>query len=58
MTNSATTSRIIDLTLTFRQGMRGVDWETARTVERDGGNALLGAGPRVVPAVGLLPVPR
>ncbi|HJS07411.1 MAG TPA: cyclase family protein [Pirellulales bacterium] len=32
-------TRLIDLTLTFRRGMRGVDWETARTVERDGWNA-------------------
>jgi arylformamidase len=31
--------RIIDLTLTLRQGMRGVEWESARTVERDGWNA-------------------
>jgi kynurenine formamidase len=31
--------RVIDLTLTFRCGMRGVDWEIARTVERDGWNA-------------------
>lgn len=32
-------SRIIDLTMTMRPGMRGVDWEQARTVERDGWNA-------------------
>lgn len=32
-------SRLIDLTLTFRRGMRGVDWEDARTVARDGWNA-------------------
>jgi kynurenine formamidase len=32
-------SRIIDLTLTMRPGMRGVDWEQAKTVERDGWNA-------------------
>lgn len=32
-------SRIIDLTLTLRSGMRGVDWEAARTVEHDGWNA-------------------
>jgi arylformamidase len=32
-------ARLIDLTLTLRQGMRGVDWETARTVARDGWNA-------------------
>ena len=32
-------ARLIDLTLTFRRGMRGVDWEIARTVERDGWNA-------------------
>src|SRR5438093_5505301 len=31
--------RIIDLTLTLRHGMRGVEFETARTVERDGWNA-------------------
>ncbi len=29
----------IDLTLTMRPGMRGVDWEQARTVEKDGWNA-------------------
>ena len=29
----------IDLTLTLRPGMRGVDWEQAKTVERDGWNA-------------------
>jgi kynurenine formamidase len=32
-------TRLIDLTLAFRRGMRGVDWEIARTVERDGWNA-------------------
>lgn len=32
-------SRIIDLTLTLREGMRGVAFETAKTVERDGWNA-------------------
>lgn len=32
-------SRIIDLTLTMRPGMRGVDWEQAKSVERDGWNA-------------------
>jgi kynurenine formamidase len=32
-------TRLIDLTLTFRRGMRGVDWDTAHTVERDGWNA-------------------
>lgn len=31
--------RIIDLTLTLREGMRGVVFEQARTVERDGWNA-------------------
>jgi arylformamidase len=31
--------KVIDLTLTLRRGMRGVDWESARTVERDGWNA-------------------
>jgi arylformamidase len=31
--------RIIDLTLTLRPGMRGVQWETANTVARDGWNA-------------------
>lgn len=32
-------SRIVDLTLTLRSGMRGVDWEQAKTVEDDGWNA-------------------
>lgn len=32
-------NRIIDLTLTLRPGMRGVDWEQAKTVEKDGWNA-------------------
>ena len=32
-------SRVVDLTLTLRHGMRGVEFETARTVERDGWNA-------------------
>jgi arylformamidase len=32
-------SRIIDLTLTMRLGMRGVYWEQAATVETDGWNA-------------------
>ena len=32
-------SRIIDLTLTMRRGMRGVDWEQAKTVEKEGWNA-------------------
>jgi kynurenine formamidase len=32
-------SRIIDLTLTLREGMQGVAWESARTVEHDGWNA-------------------
>ena len=32
-------SRIIDLTLTMRPGMRGVDWEQAKTVGHDGWNA-------------------
>ncbi len=31
--------RVIDLTLTLRDGMRGVAWEQARTIERDGWNA-------------------
>ncbi len=31
--------RLVDLTLTLRSGMRGVDFETASTVERDGWNA-------------------
>lgn len=31
--------RFIDLSLTLRPGMRGVDFETAKTVERDGWNA-------------------
>lgn len=33
------TTRIIDLTQTMRLGMRGVDWEHAKTVENDGWNA-------------------
>ncbi len=33
------TPRLIDLTLTLRDGMRGVAFETAKTVERDGWNA-------------------
>lgn len=32
-------SRLIDLTLPLRQGMRGVEFEEAKTVERDGWNA-------------------
>jgi arylformamidase len=32
-------TRLIDLTLTFRRGMRGVDWDVARTFEHDGWNA-------------------
>ncbi len=32
-------SRIVDLTLTLRSGMRGVKFETARTLEQDGWNA-------------------
>lgn len=31
--------RIFDLTLTMRPGMRGVDWEQAKTVEKEGWNA-------------------
>jgi arylformamidase len=31
--------RLIDLTLTLRPGLRGVEFETARTIERDGWNA-------------------
>ncbi len=31
--------KLIDLTMTMRQSMRGVQWETSRTVERDGWNA-------------------
>lgn len=30
---------LIDLTLTLKQGMRGVDWEPARTLKEDGWNA-------------------
>ncbi len=30
---------IIDLTMTMRPGMRGVEWEQAKTVEHDGWNA-------------------
>ena len=36
---SRLSGRIIDLTLTLRDGMRGVSFEQARTVERDGWNA-------------------
>jgi len=36
---SGPSGRLIDLTLTLRHGMRGVEFETARTVERDGWNA-------------------
>ena len=32
-------ARVVDLTLTLRHGMRGVAFEIARTVERDGWNA-------------------
>lgn len=32
-------SRIVDLTLTLRPGMRGVDWEQTKTVARNGWNA-------------------
>ncbi len=32
-------NQFIDLTFTMRCGMRGVDWEQARTVETDGWNA-------------------
>lgn len=34
-------ARLIDLTLTLRHGMRGVEFEMAKTVERDGWNARL-----------------
>ena len=37
--NADVQSRIIDLTLTLRDGMRGVSFETTKTVERDGWNA-------------------
>ncbi len=30
---------IVDLTLTIRQNMRGISWESANTVEKDGWNA-------------------
>lgn len=33
--------RLVDLTLTLKPGMRGVEFETAKTVERDGWNARL-----------------
>lgn len=33
--------RIVDLTLTLRTGMRGVQFESAKTIERDGWNARL-----------------
>jgi kynurenine formamidase len=36
---SRPSTRIIDLTLTLRHGMRGVEIETAKTFERDGWNA-------------------
>jgi arylformamidase len=32
-------SRIFDLTMTMRPGMRGVDWEQSKTVEKEGWNA-------------------
>jgi kynurenine formamidase len=32
-------ARIVDLTLPFRQGMRGYEWETKYTLARDGWNA-------------------
>jgi arylformamidase len=32
-------ARIIDLTLPFRRGMRGYEWETKYTADRDGWNA-------------------
>src|SRR5688572_32649072 len=32
-------SRLVDLTLPLRQGMRGVEFEPAKTLERDGWNA-------------------
>ena len=31
--------RLVDLTQTFRAGMRGVAWDTAATVDREGWNA-------------------
>lgn len=31
--------RLVDLTLTLTEGMRGVAWEAAKTLERDGWNA-------------------
>jgi kynurenine formamidase len=34
-------SRIIDLTMALRPGMRGVEFETARTLDKDGWNAKL-----------------
>ena len=36
-----TQARYIDLTLTMRPGMRGIDWESAATVEKEGWNARL-----------------
>lgn len=33
------TNRTVDLTLTMRRGMRGIDWKDAKTLERDGWNA-------------------
>lgn len=32
-------NRIIDLTMSMRPGMRGVDWEQAKTIEKEGWNA-------------------
>lgn len=32
-------NRLVDLTLTLRPGMRGVDWDQAKSVESDGWNA-------------------
>ena len=37
--NSPPSPRIIDLTLTLRDGMRGVAFEVARTIQHDGWNA-------------------
>ena len=31
--------QLIDLSLTLRRGMRGVDWEESRSVGKDGWNA-------------------
>jgi arylformamidase len=34
-------SRYVDLTLTLRPSLRGIEWESAATVEKEGWNARL-----------------